>query len=108
MPCCCVRVLNLCDVSVCGSLEIDKQATAPMESGVSNIYDIVLDYLQTTITLSQEQTEGDNITFDISALSENFQFKGKIYDADGNLVKITIDGDEYDCVKFKTVMNVAL
>jgi ribosome maturation factor RimP len=81
-------------------------ATAPSESGVENIYTLVLDFMQTQITLSQEQNEGEKVTFDVSMLNENYQYTGKIYDADGNNVAIEKDGVEYDCIKFKTVMNV--
>ncbi len=99
MPCCCVRVLNLCKVAVCGSVEFDTIAEAA-------IYNLVLDFMQNQITLSQEQTEGERVTFDVSMLNENYQYTGKIYDAEGNNVTIEKDGVEYDCIKFKTVMNV--
>lgn len=105
MSCCCTRVLNLCNVAVCGTLEIQQAATAP-ESGSSNIYSLVLDYLQTTITLTNEQIEGENIVFDVSNLNENYQYTGQIFDASGNPVSVTKDAVEYDCIKFKTIMAI--
>lgn len=108
MPCCCLKTLNLCNVPVCGSLIINQHATAlesGAESGTLNDYDLVLDYLQTQITLTEEQTEGENIHFDISMLNENFEYTGKIYDSNGDPIMI---GVFYDCIKFKTVMNVLL
>jgi hypothetical protein len=102
MSCCCLNTLNLCNVPVCGILELDAVATAP-ESPASNDYTLVLDFLNTTITLVQEQTEGENIRFDVSMLNENFQYTGQVFDPSGEIVSI----GESDCIKFKTVLNVA-
>lgn len=111
MPCCCVNILNLCDKPVCGVLTIAKAATglgSGAESGDLNNYTLVLDYFQTQVTLTEEQTEGENIHFDISMLNENFQYTGQIYDSFRNLVTITEGEIDYDCIKFKTVINVSV
>jgi len=92
---------------VCGYLEIEKVAEGVSGSGEENEYQLVIDFLQTQITLTEAQIEGENIQFDVSALNENFEYTGKIYDANGDLVTITIGEDEFDCVKFKTVVNVS-
>jgi len=92
---------------VCGYLVIEKVAEGVSGSGEENEYQLVIDFLQTQITLTEAQIEGENIQFDISALNENFEYTGKIYDANGDLVTITIGEDEFDCVKFKTVVNVS-
>ncbi len=92
---------------VCGYLEIEKVAEGVSGSGEENNYQLVIDFLQTQITLTEAQIEGENIQFDVSALNENFEYTGKIYDANGDLVTITIGEDEFDCIKFKTVVNVA-
>ena len=108
MPtCCCIKTLNLCMVPVCGYLEIEKVAEGVSGSGEENEYQLVIDFLQTQITLTETQIEGENIQFDVSALNENFEYTGKIYDANGDLVTITIGEDEFDCIKFKTVVNVS-
>ena len=105
MRCCCTRVLNLCKVPVCGTLVIEKLAVTGSPEAT---YDLVIDFLQSQITLTEEQTDGENIHFDVSKLNESFEYTGKIYDANGDEVTITVDGLEYDCVKFKTVLNVSL
>lgn len=107
MPCCCIKTLNLCSVPVCGLLEIEVAAIGISGSGANN-YTLVLDYFQTQITLTEEQTDGENIHFDVSGLNENMEFIGKVYDSNGDLVSITIGDDIFDCIKFKTVMNVLL
>lgn len=106
MPCCCVKTLNLCRVPVCGILELDQVATAPMSSGVENIYTLVLDFLDTTVTILAAQIEGQNIKFDIGDLNENFEYTGQIYDADGAKVSIEVGDESYDCIKFKTIISI--
>jgi hypothetical protein len=96
MPCCCLKTLNLCDVPVCGVLELD------IPSG-SGLLKLVLDFMQTQITISQSE-DG---SFDISMLNENFQYTGQVRDSDENVIEIEKDGETYDCIKFKTILNVA-
>lgn len=107
MPCCCIKTLNLCNVPVCGTLEILQASTAPTESGVANVYSLILDYLETAVSLTQLQTEGENIKFNIGNLNENFQYTGQLFDADGNKVSITKDGEDYDCIKFRTIIQLS-
>lgn len=104
MTCCCVNVLDLCEVNICSVFTIKQEATAP-ESSIRNIYSLVLDYLDAKIVLQNEQVEGQNIQFDVSSLNENFQYEGKILDASGNTVIILIDGVDYNCIKFQTVVS---
>lgn len=106
MPCCCLKTLNLCSKSICGSIEFEINVESG-ESGSNNYYTLVLDYLQTQIRLRQLQT-GEKVTFDISSLNENFEYTGNIYDSAGNLVSITVGEDVYDCVKFKTVQGIGV
>ena len=108
MPCCCTNILNLCNVPVCGVLEIEQAAIGQSGSGEVNNYTLVLDFLETQVTLTQEQTEGENITFDVSMLNENFQYTGQVFDSAGDLVSVTVEDIIYDCVKFKTIINVSL
>lgn len=95
MPCCCLKTLNLCDVPVCGTLELD------IESGAGPLK-LVLDFLLFQLTISQSE-DG---SFDVSMLNENFQYTGQVKDEDGNIISIEKDGETYDCIKFKTIMNV--
>ena len=93
MPCCCTRVLNLCKVPVCGTLEL------PIDSGGE--YSLVLDFLNIQITLPME----DGV-FDVSKLNENFEYTGQVKDVNGEVVIFTVDAVEYDCIRFKTILNV--
>ena len=103
MSCCCTKTLDICDTPVCGVLELPLAA----ESGSGeNEYSLVLDFLQLQMTLTQSQTDGENITFDISALNEKFQYTGQVKDSNGEVVTFTVDAIEYDCIRFKTVLNV--
>lgn len=107
MSCCCIKTLNLCDAPVCGVLEIEQAVVLESgESGADLDYTLELDYFQSKISITQGQTVGENIQFDISLLNENFQYTGKILDPFGVPVNISSGGEIYDCIKFKTVMNV--
>lgn len=101
MGCCCLNILNLCNKPICGILELPQQAAA--DSGSGNEYSLILDYFDTQVILTEDQTEGEDIHFDISGLNENFQYTGKLYGPDGAEVAI----GEFDCVRFKTVVNIA-
>lgn len=105
MPCCCLNILNLCNKPVCGSLEI-AQAAQAAGNGAGNVYTMVLDFLETTVSLIQLQIEGENIEFNIGKLNENFQYTGQIFDSAGNLVSIEVGEETYDCIKFKTILNL--
>lgn len=102
MPCCCVRVLNLCNKPVCGELEIDQ--AAPIDGD----YTLLLDYLGMSVPIVQEQTEGENLKFDVSELNENYQYSGQIIDSDSNVVPIIVGDVEYDCIKFKTIVRLGV
>lgn len=104
MSCCCIKILNLCNKPVCGSLEIAQAAQAA--DGVANNYTLLLDYLETAISLVQQQTEGANIIFNINSLNESFQYTGQIFDSAGDTVSVTVDDEIYDCIKFKTIMQI--
>lgn len=97
MPCCCVNTLNLCNVPVCGILELN------LPSG-SGLLKLVLDFLQTQITINQSE-DG---SFDVSMLNENFQYTGHVKDSEDNVVSIESSGEQYDCIKFKTIINVSI
>lgn len=109
MPCCCINTLNLCNVPVCGILELPVAASAQSgESGEVNNYSLIIDYLGTEIVLTEAQTEGENVAFNISALNENFQYTAKLYNSAGELVSITNDETVYDCIKFKTIQRIGI
>lgn len=100
MPCCCIKTLNLCRKPVCGVLEIDQLA---LHTGD---YTLVLDFLETTVTIVQAQVAGENIFFFINKLNESFEYTGQIFDSLGEVVTITDSPDEYDCIKFRTIMQL--
>lgn len=106
MPCCCVKTLNLCNTPVCGSILFDLDAELGTEGGI--IYKLVLDYLGNQITIYEEQTEGDNIHFDVSGLNEGFEYTGQVYDANGDLISFLSGSETFDCIKFKTIVSIEI
>ncbi len=106
MPCCCASVLNLCNRPVCGILKFIQGADAPESGSVTNIHTLVLDYLETTVTIVQDQIEGAGLFFNISNLNENYQYTGQIFNSKGELVLISVGELTYDCIKFKTILSL--
>jgi hypothetical protein len=88
-------------VPVCGVLELPLSVESP-----GGEYQLKLDFWNAIITIRQEQT-ADNIRFDISSLMENFEYTGEVITPSGEPISIEVDGETYDCIKFKTILNVA-
>lgn len=101
-PCKCENFLDYCEQDVCGEIDFDVLVQT------AGIHKLILDYLGNQLTLSSDLGSGDKIVFDISNLNENFQYTGEIYDPSGARVVITKDSVEYDCVRFKTQINIAV
>lgn len=106
MPCCCGSTLNLCSRPVCGTLKFVQGADAPESGSLTNIHTLVLDYLDTTVTITQDQITGEGLFFNISNLNENYQYTGQIYNSKGELVEIRIGELTFDCIIFKTILSL--
>ena len=104
--CCCLKTLDLCTVPICGRLELNVTAMDAGSPGGTS-YKLVLDFLSYQISVEQEQVEGQNVSFDVSMLNENYQYTGQLFDPNGDLVTIEDSPNSYDCIKFKTIQNVS-
>lgn len=86
---------------VCDILTVEQAPEADEK------YALVIDFLNTTITIKSDQYAANpSFQFNITELNENFEYTGQIFREDGTLVEIVIDGVSYDCIKFKTKVNV--
>jgi hypothetical protein len=101
-PCNCTNTLDFCNQPVCGTINFD------VKTQMEGAYTMVIDYLDRQITLTETIETDQDIVFDISVLNENYQFTAELYDPLGAKILIRKDDIEYDCVKFKTVVNVSL
>lgn len=99
--CCCSKILKLCKVNACDSIDFGITAQA------EGVHKLVLDFLGSLTTLTETFGNGDEIIFPVTDLNENMIFTARLYQPDGKQIIISKDGVEYDCFEFKTIINVA-
>lgn len=102
MSCCsCTQVLDFCDTGVCGSIDLEIKAQ------IDGIHKMIVDYLGGQVTLYGDFITDDNISFYIGSLNENYEFTGELYDPNDDRIVIRQDSIDYDCIKFRTVLNLS-
>lgn len=77
----------------CGELEVG------VDAAVSGVYTLKVGYLGSMVVVEAEQTIGEPITFPLGDMNENYTFKGKVYDPEGEPVVIS---GEVSCFQFST------
>lgn len=103
MGCCCTNTLGLCDQNICGDgVEFETTASMP------GVYKMVVQFLNMTFSIEAEFAQDDQLIFPIDQLNENFEFTVEVFDPNGDKVTITKDTVEYDCFKFRTVIQKTL
>lgn len=100
--CCCTKVLDFCVQDVCGSMDFDIRAQT------SGVYKLVTFFQGVQLTTSKSFLTNDKIIFPLSLFNESYQYTVEIYDPSGARVLIRKNNVDYDCFKFKTVLNVAV
>lgn len=100
--CCCTAVLDLCEVSACGSIDLGITA---QEAGE---YQFLLQWLGTQVALTKTFEIDDELSFSVEGLNENMAYTGQLISPSGKQVLISKDEVVYDCFKFKTVVNATI
>lgn len=102
MSCCCVKTLNYCEKDICnGEIDFDVLVQS------AGVHKMVVDFLGTQITILADLEVGEFLIFPITDLNEGYEFTANLYEPDGDKIIIRKDDVDYDCFKFKTVVNVA-
>lgn len=101
MPCCCLKIYQLCEFAVCGESTIDTGILAT----VTGTFKLVVDFLGVEYIISAEITNGEEIKFPSGELNENYTFVGHILKPDGTKLSFEKDTVTYDCISFKTKMS---
>ena len=102
MSCCCTNTLDLCKQNVCDSIDMGIGAAIP------GTYKLVMYFLGMRISIEKEFIVGQQIIFPLEGLNEEFEFISELYDPIGDKLTKIIDGVEYNCFKFKTVINQSI
>lgn len=99
--CCCTHTLDFCEQDVCDLIDFDITAQ------VTGIHKLITFFLGRMITIQEQFDAGDKIKFPLDGLNENFQYTAELFDPAGTKILIRKNDVDYDCFKFKTVINVA-
>lgn len=101
MSCCCEKQYRFCNsVSVCttdGFKDLFKNLT-------DGAYNIKLDFLDKTLVIpitvaGKVVTVTDEL---VTGLNERYTFTGKVINASGDVVPLTVGEETYDCFEFTT------
>jgi len=98
MPCCCENPFNLGCANPCDGIELPALSLADAD------YTLEATGVQKTV-ISQPQTVGQKLQFDISNLLQAYRYEFRIYKA-GQLVTFSDGaGLEYDCFVLTTTIG---
>ena len=99
---CCENTLILGCINSCDAvLNTDIIAT------IAGVWILELNFSNVTIYYSFDANMFDTVIFTLENLNENYTYTGQIIDPNGNVVKLFIDGIEYDCIEFSTKVGLS-
>lgn len=101
--CCCTNTLKYCDQNICGDgIDFNAQAQMP------GVFTMIASFLSAQVVIEQEFTMDEQLIFPIDALNENYEYTVELFDPNGDRIIIQKDSVNYDCFKFKTVLQKVL
>lgn len=104
MPCCCAKILDLCDVGICK----DAILKTGINAAVDGDHVLILDFFGVDIMIVQTQVTGAEITFPIDGLNENYEFEGRIVNPAGDQISFIKNAVDYNCIKFRTRLQYTI
>lgn len=101
MPCCncCENTLNLGCLNACDAVYNTGIVVDAIGAGT---WVLELTFGSVTIYYSTNVLDGETVIFTLNNLNENYTYQGQIISPAGFVVKIEINGIEYDCIEFST------
>lgn len=104
MPCCCTNTLDLGCIGTCNEdfLKTGNLAT------LTGDYKLYVEFHSAIYRMFNLIVEGDEIQFPTSNLNESYEYTGYIVDPAGNFISLSANGQEYDCISFRTMREFAL
>jgi len=98
---CCENTLNLGCINSC-----DASFDTGIIATIEGIWILELNFSNVAIYYSFDAAMFDIVIFTLENLNENYTYTGQIIDPKGNVVKIKVDGIEYDCIEFSTKVGL--
>lgn len=101
MPCCncCEKTLNLGCLNACNGIYDTGIVADAITAGT---WVLELTFGSVNIYYSVDVLDGETVIFTLSNLNENYTYSGQIIDPNGEIVKLEVNGIEYDCIEFST------
>jgi hypothetical protein len=99
MPCCncCEKTLNLGCLNACNAVYDTGIVVGNDETWI-----LELTFGSVTIYYSANVLTGETVIFTLTNLNESYTYSGQIIDPNGKIVKLEVNGIEYDCIEFST------
>lgn len=101
MPCCncCEKTLNLGCLNACNAVYNTGIVADALTAGV---WVLELTFGSVNVYYSVDVADGETVIFTLTNLNENYTYSGQIISPDGEVIKLEVDGIEYDCIEFST------
>lgn len=100
--CCCTNTLKYCEQDVCSEIDFDIKAQVP------GTHKLITHFLNIRLIIEAEFAVNEQVIFPLDGLNENYEYTVELYDPLGAKILIRKDSVDYDCFKFKTVLQKTL
>lgn len=100
---CCENTLILGCINSCNAA-FDTGIIADLTN--DGIWILELDFAGVSIYYSVYVLDGETVIFTLTNLNESYTYKGQIIDPNGEIINISVNGIEYDCIEFSTKIGL--
>lgn len=101
--CLCTNTLKFCNQNICGpGIDFDIKAQ------ILGVHKLITYFLNLQIIIEAEFAVDEQIIFPISELNENYEYTVELFDPLGNKIAIRKNDIDYDCFKFRTIIQKVL
>ena len=98
---CCQKTLNLGCINSC-----DAGFDTGIIATIAGVWILQLNFGNTKIFYSFNAAMFDTVIFSMTNLNESYTYTAQVIDPNGNIVSFSIDGIEYDCIEFSTIVGI--
>jgi len=100
---CCENTLNLGCINSCDAV-FDTRIV--VDTSTQGTWILQLSFGSVSVYYSTTVVDGESVSFTMTNLNENYTYTGQIIDPSGIIVKVEVNGIEYDCIEFSTKVGL--
>ena len=101
---CCEKTLNLGCLNACDAV---FNTRIIVDTSTQGTWILQLSFGSVSVYYSTTVVDGEAVYFTMTNLNENYTYTGQIIDPSGIIVKVEVDGIEYDCIEFSTKIGLS-